>query len=92
MSTQITLWYISVAFFHQNLTKEINYLRDWLLRGVSQIKGADYDKTFCLLVRMESLRTVVEQAIGKSTETPLVGCYYGLFKWRARGGCSYVTA
>ena len=32
-------------------------------QGFTQVKGADYDETFCPVVRMESLRTVVSLAV-----------------------------
>ena len=32
-------------------------------QGFTQVKGADYDKTFCPVVRMESLRTLIAKGV-----------------------------
>ena len=35
-------------------------------QGFMQVKGADYDETFCYVVRMESLRALVAMSVRRS--------------------------
>ena len=37
-------------------------------QGFTQVKGADYDETFCPVVRMESLRTLVAMGVKRGLQ------------------------
>ena len=50
-------------------------------QGFTQVKGADYDETFCPVVRMESLRMLVAMSVQRRSETSSGRCNYCISQW-----------
>ena len=71
--------------------KITKYKARLVAKGCSQRPGYDYQETFSLVVRMETVRVILLLVLSKKTQTPVNGCKRGVPEWYIKGESLHET-